>query len=339
MEYSQASAMNVNDSLTVNGVPIFGGALIGMSGAQVLFVDPTPDGVGNDNNIGTANAPLQTLAEAHDRCVDGRGDIVVLIGGPAAGNTTDQTARQSTTLVWSKNNTHLIGIGAPTMIAQRSRISTATGATANLDPLMSVTGNGCIFSNFSLFQGVGQASTDEHLFDISGSRNYFWNIQFGGMGSANGAARAGSYCIELSGSENTFERCEVGLETRARTAANASVRLAGSSAQRNRFLDCVFPMYSTANTPLYVDANTSGILNGSTMLFKNCEFLENFNQTSSTQPAVTCTVSATVNGTIYFNNCHTAAAKWCAASACVKVASAPVSNGFNGGVAVSAADS
>lgn len=309
------------------GLPLFG------RDSRVFFVDYTN---GLDGNPGTSVLkPLKTLDRLHDLMTAGRNDVGFILGD---GSTT-ATQRLSESLTWSKNACHLIGVTAPNMVAHRARISHLTTATTNINPLMTVSASGCIFANFSYFQGIGQASTDEQLLVVSGSRNWFWNVHFGGMGHANGAARAGSYVLGLSGGENLFEKCTIGLETTARSAANASVVLQGSSAQRNKFLDCDFQMYPTANSPLFLDAATAGVLNGSTMHFKNCSFRTLMNASGSTQPSVNCTVNAAVNGTIYFDRCTTGAAKWAAATAQVKVASGQDEDGFNGGVFASAADS
>lgn len=326
---------NFPDGVTSFGVPLVGGlGGIPLTG-NWYFCDAAN---GSDGNDGTADAPLQTIGRAHDLATAGQNDVVVIVGD---GSTT-ASQRLSATLTWSKNATHLIGMTAPTMIAQRARITTATGATTNLNPLMTVSAAGCIFENFSFFQGVGQASTDENLITISGARNYFGNVQFGGMGSANGAARSGSTIITLSGGENCFYGCAIGLETQPRSAANASVKLgAGTSQQRNHFIDCLFQMYSTANSPLFVNANVSNGLNGGTMWFKRCCFTSLAGAGGYTQPAVTSTVAADLNGTLFFQDCSTIAAKWAAASANVKVMgnATAATTGFNSGVFVSAADS
>lgn len=329
---------NFPNGLTSFGVPLVGGVgSIPLTG-KWWFCDYAN---GNDGNADAGSdgappdTPLKTIDRAHDLAVAGRNDVVVIMGD---GSTT-ASQRLTETLTWSKAATHLVGMTAPSMFAQRARITTLTTATTNITPLMTVSASGCIFSNFSFFQGVGQASTDEKLINISGSRNYFGNVQFGGMGHANGAARAGSYVIGFTGgSENLFEGCAVGLETIARSAANASVKIVSAS-QRNIFQDCVFQMYPTAATPLYVDASLSAGLNGSTMIFRNCSFQALMGAGGSTQPSVTCTVAADVNGTIYFDRCTTMAAKYAAATALVKVAGFPGSDGFDGGVFASAADS
>src|ERR1041385_8192604 len=148
------SFTNYPHGVTSFGIPLTGGLPFGPN-SKVFFVQPA---IGADGNRGTDIAhPLATLSQAHTLCTAGNNDVVFLIGD----GSTAATARLSATLTWSKNATHLVGITAPTMISQRARISTASGATTNTNPLIEVSGNGCMFANFSIFQGVGQASTDE----------------------------------------------------------------------------------------------------------------------------------------------------------------------------------
>lgn len=331
---------NFPNGLTSFGVPLIGGVNgIPLTG-KWWFCDYAN---GSDSNASSGSdgappsAPLKTISYAHSLCVAGRNDVVVIIGD---GSTT-ASQRLTETLVWSKNATHLIGEAAPSLFAQRARITDASGATTNLAPMMSITASGCIFANFSFFQGVGQSATAEKLLDITGSRNYFGGIQFGGMGGVAGAAHADSYCIGFGagGSENLFDSCSIGLETRARDAANANVKVLAANAQRNAFRNCVFQMFPTDTDPLFINASVSNGFNGSTWLFDNCNFQALMGAGGSTQPAVTCTVHAAVNGTLYFSNCKTMAAKWAAATANVKVAGYPGSDGFDGGVYASAADS
>lgn len=307
----------------------------GMWVGNVYYLAPGASNASDQNTGLSPNVPLATLPGALAKCTAGNNDVVVLIGDGA----TTGTARLSATLDWNKNATHLIGITAPTTDAQRARIAPLTTATANINPLFKVSANGCIFANFSFFQGIGEASTDEQLALVTGDRNYFWNVDFGGMGHTNGAARAGSYIIGLDGGdENLFERCKIGLETVARSAANASVKLVSAS-QRNKFIDCDFEMYPTANSPLFLNANLSNGLNGSTMLFQGCSFRALLAASGGTQPSVTATWHASLNGNVCFDRCTTMAAKWAAASALVKVSGFALGNGFSSGVFANAADS
>lgn len=314
-----------------NGITSFGVPVLGNIGGLPLtgtyfFVNPA---VGSDAYDGLSpENPFQTLTAAYNAAVAGNNDVIVLIGD---GSTTG-TARLTSTLTWAKNATHLIGVTAPTMISQRARISHATTATTNFK-LLSVTASGCIFANFSLFQGIGQASTDEQLADISGDRNYFGNVQFGGMGAANGAARAGSYCVYLNdGDENTFDGCTFGLDTINRSAANASVKFGGQS-QRNVFQNCLFPMYATATSPWFIDANSVGSIDRF-QLFKGCTFIN----TGTSTLAGVVSFNASQGGKIVFDNCTvTGAAVWTASATPTVIVSGPVPNGATSGVAVTAA--
>jgi hypothetical protein len=297
-----------------NGVSSFGVPVVGGIGGIPLtgtwyFCDYANGSDGNDGL--SPETPLKTISRAHTLATAGNNDVVVIIGD---GSTT-ATQRLEETLTWSKNATHLIGITAPVWEAQRARISTLTTATVNINPLMTVSASGCIFSNFSFFQGVGQSATDEQLINITGSRNYFGNVQFGGIGAAAGAARDGSYVIQLSGGgENTFEHCSIGLETIQRSAANASVRVR-SGAQRNTFVDCMFPMAASDTDPIWVDVNASNALNGSTLNFRRCFFRNLMNISSAATPAAVATIHASANGTVYFDQCSAFATAWVAGGA------------------------
>jgi hypothetical protein len=314
-----------------NGITSFGVPVLGNIGGLPLtgtyfFVNPA---TGSDAYDGLSpDQAFSSLTAAYNAATAGNNDVIVLIGdGSTAG-----TARLTSTLTWAKNATHLIGVTAPTMISQRARISHSTTATTNFK-LMNITASGCIFANFSLFQGIGQASTDEQLADISGDRNYFGNVQFGGMGAANGAARAGSYCVYLNdGDENTFDGCTFGLDTINRSAANASVKFGGQS-QRNIFQNCLFPMYATATSPWFIDANSVGSIDRF-QLFKGCSFVN----TGTSTLAGVVSFNASQGGKIVLDNCTVVgAAVWTASATATVVVSGPVPNGATSGVAVTAA--
>lgn len=318
------------DQLTLSTGPVLPGSIF-FTG-RWIFCDAVS---GSDGNDGTADSPVQTLTQAYSLATEGNNDVVVIVGRSTTSSSTRGTQRLSATLTWAKSATHLIGMCAPTMLAQRARISTATGQTTNINPLISVTAQGCYFGNFSMFQGVGQASTDEQLIDITGQRNYFNNVDFGGMGHANGAARAGSYVINLTGgSENTFENCTIGLDTITRSAANASVKFR-SAATRNIFKGCLFPIMTSAATPLLIDANAASSIDRFAW-FTDCVFMNAINSTSTALTAVV-SFNASQGGTVFLDNCRAVGANdWTATdTATVKITGA-VPNGDTSGHAVSA---
>ena len=315
---------NFPNGITSFGVPVLGTVGgIPMTGTY-FFVDPA---TGSDAYDGLSpETPFQSLTAAYNAATAGNNDVIVLIGD---GSTTG-TARLTATLTWSKNATHLIGVTAPTMLNQRARISTLTTATVNINPLMTISASGCIFANFSFFQGVGQSATDEQLLDITGDRNYFYNVQFGGMGHATGAGRAGSYCVYLNdGDENTFDSCTFGLDTVNRSAANASVKFRGQS-QRNVFRNCLWPMYATAATPLFIDANAVGSIDRFQWFSSNT-----FMNTGTSSVAAVVAFNASQGGKIVLDNCSAVGATdWTATDTATVQITGAVPNGDTSGMAV-----
>lgn len=324
---------NFPNGVTSFGVPVVGG----ISGIPFTgnwwFVDAVN---GSDGNASAGSggappdAPLQTLAYAYSCATEGQNDVIVLMSAPTTAAPTTGTFRLSSTLTWAKSATHLVGMTAPTMIGQRARISTATGATTNLTPLITVSAQGCYFANFSIFQGVGQAATAECLIDITGQRNCFENVAFQGMGSANGAGVAGSYCIYLNGgSENTFVNCQIGVDTQSRSAANASVKLR-SAATRNIFKGCLFPVYATATSPLIFDAAASGSIDRFVWA-KDC-LITNFGTSAL---AAVVGFHASQGGFVLVDNCSAAGCTdWTATDTATVRIAGPVPNGDTSGMMV-----
>ena len=212
---------------------------------NVFFCDPVN---GLDTNNGQVPAssgvagvgPVQSLAAGYAFLRSGYNDVLVLIG-----NGTSTGSARITTFTWAKNAAHLFGICAPSAVSQRARIANPTTAglviTANF---FTVSGNGCLFSNLSWFQGAGAGQTGiaaAILVTITGSRNAFINCDFEGMGDTTASADAGSRCLLISGGgqENFFKHCNLGLDTVQRTNANSTVEIAGGG-PRNIFEDCTF---------------------------------------------------------------------------------------------------
>lgn len=316
----------------LSGLEVAGVPTMGMGGAPFFtgswyFVDAT---YGSDGNTGAADSPLSTIPAAYAKCVEGQNDVVVLVQSPTTAAATTGTFRLSAQLEWAKSATHMVGMTAPTMIGQRARISTASGATTNIADLIKITAQGCYFGNFSIFQGVGEAATAEQLCQITGQRNYFWNVAFQGMGSANGAGQATSYCIYLNGgSENTFENCQIGVDTQSRTAANANIKLR-SQATRNIFKGCIFPVYATATTPLIVDAAAASSIDRFAW-FKDC-LITNFGTSAL---AAVVGFHASQGGFILVDNCSAAGCTdWTASDTSTVKISGPVPNGDTSGMMV-----
>ena len=317
------------------GVPTMGMAGLPLVTGRVIFCDAVN---GNDGNNGGGEDPVQTLTQAYSMMTDGNNDVVVIVGD----GSTAATQRLSSTLTWAKDACHLVGMTAPNMFNKRARISTATGATTNVNPLIEVSAQGCLFSNFSIFQGVGQSATDEQCLLVSGQRNAFYGVDIQGIGAAAGAARAGSYNLKLyGGSENLFAGCTIGTDTIARGAANSNVLIRKNASNvastRNVFLNCIFPMLASAATPVFIDANESGGMDRFA-LFSGCWFLNAINSTGTALTAAvafhasqggTIIIDATTGGCVGAND-------WTASDTATVKIRGPVPNGDTSGMAVSA---
>ena len=123
----------------------------------VYFVDGTN---GSDaNGGGSPQAAYKTLDFAFSQCFGGKNEIIFVLGGASSVNfsTGNSWSPGAGGLLWNKNQTHLIGLAAPGSSGSRAHIS--NGASTNLfTPLITVSGNGCYFSNVELFNGGASAT-------------------------------------------------------------------------------------------------------------------------------------------------------------------------------------
>lgn len=298
-----------------NGISSFGVPVLGTIGGlpftgNYYFVDPIN---GADGNEGTTELPLKTLYGALAKCTAGNNDVVVLVGdGTAAGSARLSTAlaqeinssATAGTLNWNKDATHLIGVAAPTNVAQRARIAPPTGtytaATFNSDAFINVTASGCYFANLSVFCGFSTGSASMIAWTDSGGRNAYSNVNIYGMADAASAGGANARSLKLNGGgEHTFINCTLGGDTVARGAANATVELAGGTA-RNSFIDCVFPFQCSASTPIGLKVGAAAGMDRYA-LFKGCSFINNVGSTSTTMSAL-ATLAASAGGQVVIQN-------------------------------------
>lgn len=312
----------VLDSLVVDGVPTMGMSGIPLTSGNVYFVNPIS---GSDGNTGSATNPFATLYWAHAKCVAGNNDVVVLVGnGTATGSArlstslaqaTDPTATTGT-LNWTKNSTHLIGMCAPTSVSQRARIAPPTGtytqATFGSGNFVVVTGAGCIFSNFSVFNGFSTGGTNQIAWTDNGQRNFYSNVCFQGMNDAASAADAGSRSLKIGTTgqgENTFINCVIGDDTTARSVANASLEFAGGT-PRNRFIECLFPFF-TSNAGVLGILGTGAACMDRWQSFERCGFINAIKSTSTQMTVLASLTSASPGGLIMFKNCTSiGSTKW-----------------------------
>jgi hypothetical protein len=246
---------NINEYLALEGIPRG-------PNSQVYLVDPAN---GSDSNPGKSFAsPLASIEAAYALCTTNQHDVVLYIAGSSGNNL-------AAALDWSKSYTHLIGWCANTRVAQRARIfqtSTLTGAS----PLLTVSGSGCIFKNFYIFQGVNDATSLINV-SVTGGRNYFENVHFAGGGHATQAINGGA-SLKLDGAEeNTFVKCTIGVDTVDAATGMVGILFDGE-AHRNLFEDCVVRMRAgNAGAAFMEVADATGIDRDN--LFVDCVFINN----------------------------------------------------------------
>lgn len=245
---------------------------------NVWYVKPSSGSDGNDGK--SPQSAFKTLSKAHTAATANQNDIVYLMAeSNTAANTTDY---QSATLTWSKDLVHLIGVGAPSMVSQRSRIA-QTSTTTGLTQLMVVSADGCIFKNFQIFHGVADATSLVAL-RVTGTRNYFENVHIAGVGDVTMSA-AGAASLELEGaSENVFRHCTIGVDTIARDADVAEIRLDGD-ASRNLFEDCIIQGFISAAGYVHVKVEDATGMDRWT-IFKNCLFLSESSNDATAQTEI-----------------------------------------------------
>lgn len=247
------------------GIPVLGGGLGMPVGGKHIFCDPAN---GSDGNKGLqwGNA-VSTLTKALSLATAGKNDVIYLIGtGQAAGS-----ARLSATLAWNKDATHLVGVAAPTVVGGRARIAPTSGATL-FTPMVTVSGDGCIFANIHMFHGFAAEETAIGCLNVTGERNYFSNCHVAGIGHDKAGDQAASYSLRLVGDgENTFDNCTIGLDTIPRSVACAELEMV-SAAVRNTFKGCRFLSYADNIAALMVKIDAANDIDR-WVLFDHCLFI------------------------------------------------------------------
>jgi hypothetical protein len=246
----------------LGGMPVMAGLPFGVN-AKYYFVDPVNGSDGNDGL--SIDSAVATLPVAYAKCTANQHDTVFYIAGSTG-------LTLAAVMVWAKNYTHLIGICAPTNVAQRARIHNET--VTGLTPLLTISATGCIFKNFYIFQGVDEAVANMNV-KVTGGRNYFENVHFAGGGHASQAINGGgSLLLDTTAcEENLFVNCTIGVDTIDAATGMTALRLDGGN-HRNMFKDCVFRMRAGHTGAAFVEVvDATGIDRDTT--FWNCLFINN----------------------------------------------------------------
>jgi hypothetical protein len=281
------SLTNYPNGLTSFGIPMVGNIPNFGPNSQCIFCDPSG---GSDGNVGTSpDTAVQTLARAYSLLNNNSGDVLFLFGTASANLTTP--------LVWAKNLCSLIGVCSPVTENKRARIGQGSLV---LSPMITVSGYGNYFANFYTQSGNGNAGNLVGM-QVTGARNCFENVHFGGPFNATEAGTAGYMLVQLSGAQEcTFRKCAFGTTTVARSAANCLVEF-DSNAGRINFEDCEFLSMASATSPLMLNNSAvNGIVDF--VLCKDCTFI-NFSVNWAEYLAAAIANAGGNSGAILLQNC------------------------------------
>ncbi len=240
-----------------NPINASAGFFAGGAGGDVFYVDGVS---GLDSKDGlTPKTALKTLLAAYNKCTAEKHDVVVILEG-------DTSVAMTAQLDWAKDYTHLVGMAAPVHNV-RANMSCTTGLTANQGALK-VSASGCIISNIRIWEGNNLATA--HAIEVTGSRNYFWNVGIFGKSHATSAAGANASSLFLNGAEeNVFDQCTIGIDTVIRT--DGGIILIDGDVKRNIIRNCLIQSYcETAAKPMVKIADTTSI--DRWLYFKQCLF-------------------------------------------------------------------
>ena len=168
-------------------------------------------------------------------------------------------------LTWDLNMTHLVGMYPPHVLNMRARL----GHSVTLDPMVLVTGYGCLFKNIYTMYGAA-VNTDLTGWEIQGNRNSFerWHLILQASEPADVATFKLLYLNEGDigeGLEHYFNHCTLSSESILMTDGEM-IKMNGTP--RLTFEDCSLIMRSDAADPMFIDG-TAGDGEGF-IIFKNC---------------------------------------------------------------------
>jgi len=243
--------LSVNE-LNVNSI-IGGGAPGVPTSGRKVFLNAA---LGSDGSDGYAKTPLKTFASAYGLMTTLKNDQMFIY--PSASSLSLAANQDIAKSLCSFTGTHW-GLNEH----QRSRLGMSTAFT----PFITVSGYGNTFSNLYTMHGTAEADYVGWL--LSGTRNGFHNVHFGGPFNASQADHASYVGVDITGTENYFRNCTFGDSSIARNAANYNVQLAAGVTAT--FENCLFRMFVDGANSMFVNFKNSSSV--TLAYFRNCTFM------------------------------------------------------------------
>jgi len=275
--------------IKTRGIPIMP-AIPGLPFTQgdVWHVKPSS---GSDSNHGDhPSSAFKTLSYAQTKATANQNDIVLVYG---ESNTAASTFDFITSaLTWSKDATHIIGVGANPFIGKRAGLRNST-SVVDIEDLFTISANNCLIKNIAVFHGdVTSTATAPRAAVISGDRNRIEDCQISGAGDTGGSMDvAGARSLAITGAENHIVHSYIGLNTVIRGTMTTEVYL--TTGARNVFEDCMIDSYTSLSTFKAITIGASDRF----VVFKNCILNTVTGITSAVAPTGAI-ASGSVNGKV-----------------------------------------
>jgi len=219
---------------------------------------------GSDSNYGDhPSSAFKSLSYAQTKATANQNDIVLIYG---ESNTAASTFDFLTSaLTWSKDATHIMGVGANPFIGKRAGIRNST-SVVTIEDLFTVSANNCLIKNIAVFHGdVTSTATAPRAMVISGDRNRIEDCQISGAGDTGGSMDvAGARSLAMTGAENHIVHSYIGLNTVIRGTMTTEVYL--TTGARNVFEDSMIDSYTSLSTFKALTVGASDRF----VLIKNC---------------------------------------------------------------------
>jgi len=235
---------------------------------RTIYLDPTNGSDGNDGS--SLDGAVKTLAVARAKITTGRNDRIILLqGAPNSTSSSGGSALSITSaLTFTENMTSFVGNSPPLMLGKRSRMMSATDFGT---PQILVSGQGNLFANMYVTQGVSAGATMLVGWSVTGAYNSFYRMHMAAPQNDTQGAASGFRALSVTATGNChFDHCVVGNEACSMTAANALVSLGAGSV--TTWEDCIFLVRVSGNGyPYFFEVcNTSTVTRA---FFSRCKFI------------------------------------------------------------------
>jgi hypothetical protein len=276
---------NFPNGITSFGIPMMGGQGLTMPGTA-YFVDSVN---GSDGSVGKSlDKPLKTIEKAYSVTKSGNNDVIYVVGNGTAYSI-------AAAMTWSNTFTHMVGLTAPIRYGNRCRLAPSAAMTS----IVTVSGQGNIFSNFQIQHAEDATGTNVDNVIVSSNRNYFWNVGFAGpLNATPGAAAYNELTLASGAQDNTFEQCTFGQWTTATAATDGhEIEFKGNNSM-SFFKDCRIFTYSSSTSHILVKAAVNLGGEAALVTFDGCTFANMDNDKT-----LTVAISEPTHGIILLKNC------------------------------------